>query len=148
VENPVQAVGVVDLLRRLATLAGQERDATVALVAHLAELDARQLYLGEGDGSLFGYCTRALRLAEHAAINRIEAARACRRFPAILDLLADGSLNLSTVRILGPHLRPESFTAIVAAGPPRPASRSSPRSARHPDEPQLNPPSGAPRLRE
>jgi hypothetical protein len=117
----VAGLSDADLLRRLATLAGQERDATVALLAHLAE---------------------------HAAINRIEAARACRRFPAILDLLADGSLNLSTVRILGPHLRPESFTAIVAAGPPRPASRSSPRSARHPDEPQLNPPGGAPRLRE
>ena len=103
-----------DLLRRLLVLAGGERESTVELVAHLAELDARKLHLAEGFGSLFSYCTGALRLAEHAAYNRIEAARASRRFPAILDLLADGSLNLSTVRLLAPHLRPDNFEALVA----------------------------------
>ena len=103
-----------DLLQRLLVLAGRERESTVELVAHLAELDARKLHLAEGYGSLFSYCTGALRLAEHAAYNRIEAARASRRFPAILDLLADGSLSLSTVRLLAPHLRPDNFEALVA----------------------------------
>ena len=68
-----------DLLRRVVVLATREREATVELVAHLAELDARRLYAGEGFGSLFSYCTGALRLSEHAAYNRIEAARASRR---------------------------------------------------------------------
>jgi hypothetical protein len=103
-----------DLLRRVLVLAGREREATAELVAHLAELDERKLYLAEGFGSLFSYCTGMLRLAEHAAYNRIEAARASRRFPAILDLLADGSLNLSTARLLAPHLRPDNFEALVA----------------------------------
>ncbi len=103
-----------ELLGRVVHLAGEEREATVELVAHLAELDARRLYLGEGFGSLFGYCIGALRLAEHAAYNRIEAARASRRFPSILDLLADGSLNLSTVRLIAPHLQPENFDAVVS----------------------------------
>jgi hypothetical protein len=103
-----------DLLRRLTILAAREREATAELVAHLAELDARKLHLAEGFGSLFSYCTGALRLAEHAAYNRIEAARASRRFPAILDLLVDGSLNLSTVRLLAPHLRPDNFEPLVA----------------------------------
>lgn len=103
-----------DLLRRVFVLAGREREATVELVAHLAELDARRLYLGEGFGSLFSYCTGALRLAEHAAYNRIEAARASRRLPAILDRLADGCLNLSTVRLLAPHLRPDNFESVVS----------------------------------
>ena len=103
-----------DLLRRVVVLATREREATVELVAHLAELDARRLYVGEGFGSLFSYCTGALRLAEHAAYNRIEAARASRRVPAILDLLADGSLNLSTVRLLAPHLRPDNFDSLVS----------------------------------
>ena len=102
-----------DLLRRVVVLATAEREATVELVAHLAELDARRLHLGEGYSSLFGYCTGVLRLAEHAAYNRIEAARASREFPAILDLLADGSLNLSTVRLLAPHLRADTFAAVV-----------------------------------
>lgn len=99
--------------RRL-LLAGREREATVELIGHLAELDARKLHLAEGYGSLFAYCRGALRLAEHAAYNRIEAARLSRRFPAILDLLADGSLNLSTARLLAPHLRPDNFEPLVA----------------------------------
>ena len=103
-----------ELLRRVVVLAGREREATVELVGHLAELDARRLHLAEGYGSLFAYCTGVLRLAEHAAYNRIEAARLSLRFPAILDLLTDGSLNLSTTRLLAPHLRPDNFDRLVA----------------------------------
>ena len=103
-----------DLLQRVRLLAGRERDATVELVAHLAELDTRKLHLAQGYSSLFGYCTEALHLAEHAAYNRIEAARASRRFPVVLDRLADGSLNLSTVRLLAPHLTPENHLSVLA----------------------------------
>jgi hypothetical protein len=47
-----------DLLARLETLAGREREASVELVAHLAALDSRPaLFLAQGYGSLFGYCT-------------------------------------------------------------------------------------------
>lgn len=77
-----------DLLARLEGLARNEREASAELVAHLAVLDVRPaLYAAEGYGSLFSYCTQALRLSEDAACNRIEAARACRRFPLILELL-------------------------------------------------------------
>jgi hypothetical protein len=70
-----------DLLARLGDLAGRERAALVELLAHLAELDTRRgAYLAAGYGSLFAYCTGALRLSEDAAYNRVEAARACRRF--------------------------------------------------------------------
>jgi hypothetical protein len=103
-----------DLLRRVLELAGREREATVELVVHLAEVDTRRLYLGEGYGSLFAYCTGALQLAEHAAYNRLVAARVSRRFPEILDLLADGSLNLATVRLLAPHLRSDNLEWVMA----------------------------------
>ncbi len=107
-----------ELLRRLQLLAGGEREATVDLVAHLAELDTRGLHLAQGYGSLFSYCTEALRLAEHAAYNRIEAARASRKYPAILDRLADGRLNLSTLRLLAPHLTSDNCQTVLgeAAG--------------------------------
>jgi hypothetical protein len=104
-----------DLLARLAALAGQEREASVELVAHLAELDTRSsLYAAHGHGSLFTYCTEVLRLSEDAACNRISAARACRRFPVILDALASGALSLTSVRMLGPHLTPENHEAMLA----------------------------------
>jgi hypothetical protein len=103
-----------DLLARLETLAGKEREASVELLAHLAALDTRKmLYAARGYGSLFSYCTQALRLSEDAACNRIEAARACRRFPQILELLASGSLTLTSVRLLAPHLTPENHEAVL-----------------------------------
>jgi hypothetical protein len=104
-----------DLLARLASLAGSERHASAALVVHLAALDARPaLYAALGFGSLFAYCTGALRLSEDATCSRIEAARACRRFPVILDGLASGALTLTAIRMVGGHLTPENHEAVLA----------------------------------
>ncbi len=94
-------------------LARCEREATVALIVHLAELDERRLYLAEGYPSLFKYCTDVLRLSEHATYNRIEAARAVRRFPVLLEYLAAGWLNLFAVRLLSPHLTPENHRDVL-----------------------------------
>jgi hypothetical protein len=105
-----------DLLARLQHLAGGERAALVDLLVHLAELDTRRsVYAAEGYGSLFAYCTGALRLSEDAAYNRIEAARACRRFPDILDLLRDGSVTLTAVRMVARYLTPENHSEVLAA---------------------------------
>jgi hypothetical protein len=71
-----------ELLATVKRLATSECRVTAALVRSLMELDVRRLYLGEGYSSLFTYCTQALHLAEGAAYNRIEAARAAWRFPA------------------------------------------------------------------
>jgi hypothetical protein len=103
-----------DLLTRLLALAGKEREATVELVAHLAALDSRpSVYAGKGFGSLFSYCTQALRLSEDATCNRIQAARVCRRFPAILESLGSGDLSLTSVRMLGPHLTAENHESVL-----------------------------------
>jgi hypothetical protein len=105
-----------DLLARLQDLAGRERLALVELLAHLAELAGRRsVYLAAGYGTLFAYCRGALRFSEDAAYNRVEAARACRRFPVILDLLADGSVTLTAVRMLGRHLTAENHAEVLAA---------------------------------
>src|SRR5882724_3948847 len=103
-----------DLLARIASLAGREREASVELVAHLAVLDTRPaLYAAHSHGSLFGYCTKVLRLSEDAACNRIEAARACRRFPVILDMLASGEMSLTSIRLLGRLLTTENHEAVL-----------------------------------
>jgi hypothetical protein len=103
------------LTTELGRLAGGERESTAALVTHLAEFDARRLYEGEGCASVFMYCTTVLRLSEDAAYNRIQAARAARRFPAIVDRLATGALSVTTVRLLAPHLTPDNFERLLAA---------------------------------
>ncbi len=102
-----------EILARVTQLAQREREATAALIAHLAELDTRRLYLAEGCSSLFTYCTQVLHLSEHAAYGRIEAARAARRFPVILERLAEGSVTLTAVGLLAPHLAPENHRALL-----------------------------------
>jgi hypothetical protein len=102
-----------ELVAGLKSLAGRERQVTAQLVAHLAELDTRDVHLRAGHASLFLYCREVLRLSEHEAYNRIEAARAARRFPIILDLLAEGSVNLTTVRLLAPHLTVENAGTVL-----------------------------------
>ena len=104
-----------ELLADVKRLAAEEQRATAALVACLAELDARRLYLGEGCASLFTYCTQILHLSEHAAYGRIEAARAARRFPVILDLLASGTVTLTAVNLLAPHLTTDNHRDTLEA---------------------------------
>src|SRR2546422_11251610 len=104
-----------ELLVQVKRLAQRERRTTADLVAHLAELDQRRLYLGEGCSSLFTYCTQILHLSEHAAYGRIGAARAARKFPILLGLLARGSVNLTAVGLLAPHLTPENHRELLDA---------------------------------
>lgn len=102
-----------DLLAQIRLAAQAERQATAHLIALLVELDARRLYLGEGFSSLFTYCTQALHLSESAAYNRIETARAARRFPIILDLIGQGVVTLTAVRLLAPHLTAENHHEVL-----------------------------------
>lgn len=105
----------IEVVAEVSRLAHSERTATAALVAALAELDARRLYLGEGYPSLFAYCTQRLHYSEHAAYHRIEAARASRRFPLILERLQEGELTLTTVGLLRPHLTEENHREVLDA---------------------------------
>ena len=104
-----------DLVTEVKRLAERECQATADLIASLAELDARRLYLGEGCSSLFTYCTQVLHLSEHAAYGRIEAARAARRFPLILDRLSDGAITLTAVGLLAPHFTADNHRELLDA---------------------------------
>ena len=101
------------LLTETKRLVACERSATTALLRSLVEIDARRLYLREGCASLFTYCTQVLHLAEGAAYNRIEAARAARRFPEVLVALGDGSLTLATARLLAPHFTVDNHRELI-----------------------------------
>jgi hypothetical protein len=102
--NALSCLSDAALAAELGRLARCEREATTALLVHLAEFDARRLYRGAGYDSMFTYCTGALRLSEGGAYNRIEVARAARRFPALLERMRAGELTLATARLLAPHL--------------------------------------------
>ena len=100
-------------MARVAELATQSRAVGAELIDHLAEVDARRLFARAGYGSLFVYCRDGLHMSEFEAYNRIVATRAARRFPLILELLADGAINLTTVRLLAPHLTPHNHREVL-----------------------------------
>ncbi len=104
-----------DLLDHLAALVAADQQTTAALLAHLAEVDARSLYLPAACASMHVYCVRVLHLSEDAAYKRIRAARAARRFPAIFAAVADGRLHLAAVILLAPHLTDETADELIAA---------------------------------
>ena len=104
-----------DLVAEVARLAGGEREATASLVAYLAELYRRRLHEDAGFSSLFTYCTGVLHLSEHEAYDRMKAAKVVRRYPAVLGLLVSGRVNLTTVRLLAPHLTPRNHEELFAA---------------------------------
>src|SRR5881409_922930 len=103
------------LIRGLSSLVAQDRATTAALLAHIAECDARRLYLPAAYPSMFAYCVHELRLSEDAAYKRIQAARVARQFPVIFEALADGRLHLTAVGLLAPYLTPENAGELLTA---------------------------------
>ena len=110
----IAALADRELLETTKRLAAIERASTVDVIAALAEVHGRELYLGEGYSSMFDYCTRALHFSEHAAYGRIEAAKLARRFPTILELLRDGSITLTTIGLLAPHLTEANHVELLS----------------------------------
>jgi len=97
-----------ELVAEVERLARCEREATAQLIVYLVELDERRLYLGAGFSSLFTCCTEVLKVSEHETYQRIAAARTSRRCPVLLRMLAEGSLNLTSVRLPAPRLNEDN----------------------------------------
>jgi hypothetical protein len=102
-----------ELAARVQSLAAREREAMTPMVAHLAEMDTRDIHLRDGYPRLYDYCRAVLHLSEWEAWNRIEAGRLARRFPILLDMLEEGSINITGIKLLGPHLTPENHRAVL-----------------------------------
>ena len=113
-ERPLRSVPDDELLRRLGSLVHQSRAVEHDLVAHIAEVDARKLYAREACPSMFVYCTNVLHLSDAEAYLRIAAARVSLLHPVILKLLADGSLNLTTVNLIRRHLSSDKRDVLLA----------------------------------
>ena len=103
------------LLARLLELVHRGRELEAELIEHLAEVDARRLYLREGCSSMFAYCVQVLHFAEAVAYKRIAAMRAARRVPEVLTALRNGELHLTAVSLLAPQLAAGNVSELLAA---------------------------------
>jgi|SRR6185312_5855936 len=115
---PLGATAVASLTNaelegRLLGLKAIERKTTTILLAHLGEFDRRRLYADRSQPSLFQYCVKVLGYSEQAAYKRIQAARAAREHPVLLERLWHGDLNLAAIVILAPHLRKDNLGALL-----------------------------------
>jgi hypothetical protein len=102
-----------DLLQRLTDLVSQTKRLEADLVAHIAEVDERRLYAIRACSSMFTYAVEVLHLSEHEAYERITAARASRKYPQLLEMLADGRLHLSGLGKLAPHLTDQNCLELL-----------------------------------
>ena len=102
------------LRRELSVVAANEKEATAELVAHIAEFDARKLYLPHAYQSMLEYCTKELRLSEEAAKKRIRVARAGHSCPGVFEALASGRVHLSGLVTLAKHLSPQNAGELLA----------------------------------
>src|SRR5882672_7104328 len=128
-----------ELAEELVRLARSGRETTVCLVTHLAEFEARDLHLAAGFPSLFAYCTEVLRLSEHEAYHRVLAARTAWKHPRILSMLGAGILNLTTVRLVAPHLTHETADGLLDAAAGRSKRQVEELVARHAPRPDVPP---------
>jgi 5-methylcytosine-specific restriction endonuclease McrA len=108
-----QSVPDDQLLQRLSELLQSSRDVEAELIAHIAEVDQRRLYQRHAS-SMFKYATEVLHLSEAETYLRIEVARASRKHPMLLEMLADGRLHLSGIAVLAPILTEANRETVLA----------------------------------
>ncbi|HXK17671.1 MAG TPA: hypothetical protein VNG33_07705, partial [Polyangiaceae bacterium] len=102
-----------ELLASTRRLVGASNQVFAALLAHLAEVDARGIHRTRACSSLYTYCIYELRFSEDAAARRSSAAKLVKRFPALLDAVANGELHLTGLLMLGPHLTDENQVEVL-----------------------------------
>src|SRR6188474_2985692 len=102
------------VVAQLKELVARERRTGVEVLAHLGEVEARQLFLPAACSSMHEYCVRVLGFSEHASFKRIRVAKIGRRFPQVLEAMAAGGLHLSGALALAPHLTEANVFDVLA----------------------------------
>jgi hypothetical protein len=102
-----------ELAAHVKSLAAREHATAACVIAHLAEMDTRDIHLRAGYPRLVDYCLKVLHLSDWEAWNRIEAGRVARRFPILFDMLEEGSIHLTGIKLLGPHLTEENHRRVL-----------------------------------
>jgi len=103
-----------ELLANTRSLVGKSNQVFAALLAHLAEVEARGLHRTRACSSLYTYCIYELRFSEDGAARRAGAAKLIKRFPLLLEAIAHGELHLTGLLMLGPHLTAENVVDVLA----------------------------------
>src|SRR5688572_15324036 len=85
------------VLSGLQKFVGSERNRTLIVLRYLAEVEARELQLAEGYGSMFEFCVRGYGYSEPEALLRLRAMRVMRIVPACESYVESGELSLTVL---------------------------------------------------
>jgi 5-methylcytosine-specific restriction endonuclease McrA len=110
----LEKLSACELNRSAERLVARENRHVASLIAHLSEISRRKIHLELGYQNLFDYCVAHLRLSEGSAYLRIQVANVCRRFPQILDDLAENKITLTVAGLLCPHLREDNVEKLLS----------------------------------
>jgi hypothetical protein len=103
-----------ELLTGTRGLVARSNHHLAALLAHLAEVEARGIHRLRACSSLYTYCLYELRFSEDSAYRHARAAKLARQFPVLFERIAAGEIHLSGVLLLGPHLTEDNHRELLA----------------------------------
>ena len=111
--NTLRGLDKGQLLEGFSRLVDEDRQNTATLIAYIAEIDRRRLYLEHAYPSMFAFCTERFRMSEAVAARRIRAGRTTCRFPCVLVMIARGELHLTAIHHLAAHLTEENHRQVL-----------------------------------
>lgn len=111
--GPLHGLPGALLLMRTHALVRQQRLLDAELIAHLMEIEDRKLHLERACSSLFTFCVRELLFSEDAAYNRVTIVGLARKHPEVLEVLREGRVHMTGLRLLAPHLDAGNVSAVL-----------------------------------
>ncbi|MBI3556595.1 MAG: HNH endonuclease [Deltaproteobacteria bacterium] len=95
---------------------GAERQATLAVIDRLREIQARSLHLKLGFSSLHVFCVEELKYSRGAAHRRVSALWLCDELPNAEKAIAEGALSLTTAASLQNFLKNDKNAPLTMEG--------------------------------
>ncbi len=103
------------LKERLAILLSRDRGNLAEILVCIGVMDSRKLHVAAGYPTMHAYCVGVLHMSSDEAYKRVRAARAARRFPLVLQAVADGRLHLTAVALLSKWLTRANVVELLEA---------------------------------
>ncbi|MBY0371194.1 HNH endonuclease [bacterium] len=114
-----------ELLEGVKSWVKKEKEATLAVLEFLSEINRRAIWQEEGYSSLKDFCVRFLGYSEGEAGRRIHAANCVEEVPEIKPFIQESRLSLSAVSLIAPHISSENAPKMLPLVEGKPTSEIS-----------------------
>ena len=104
--NSLKTLSDNELIGRLRQLVLKERNTTLSILLHLAEVARRGIHLSKGCSTLQEYCVSELGYGESSAWRRVRVARVIKDIPEVYDYMKKGTLTFSALLQVANILKP------------------------------------------